>query len=188
MRLATIVAAVWLAVSPAMATTEALQRQIFNTATVPQGTTAMGVAARRAFAEAALAYWKDFDRRIPRNSPSDQEWLESELGTNDSARLGRALNSPQYALWLLSRDSSDCVMLFETIVPLIGGDRLTETYYWLKTTSCWQDASDTAQYLRNAGLSNGRLDDTFKMQFFSYALSATNGAVANGAASSEPMP
>lgn len=54
--------------------------------------------------------------------------------------------------------------------------------------SSWQDQSETVRYLQLARLSNGRADDTFKMQFFNYTLSATNGAVANGGALRDQIP
>jgi hypothetical protein len=97
------------------------------------------------------------------------KWLEGELGTTDVERIGRAANTPAYGLWMLSGMSTNCVKIFETLVPAIGGDKATELYLWLKA----------ARYLQVARHSNGKFDGAFKMQSFSIVLSAITGNVAN---------
>lgn len=110
-----------------------------------------------------------------------------ELGTTATGRIAHVLKSPQFALHQLAQRSEFCVELFESLPNLIGNDQAVELYLWLKTTSCWQDPGDMAIYLRTAGLSNGELDDTFKMQAFGMALQTTYGRIADGAVAADQL-
>lgn len=173
--------------APATASNEALQKNLFTSFKFAADAGPMGIADRKAFADAALAYWQDFDQRIPRNSPSDEGWLTRELDTTDTGRIARVLKSPQYALRQLAQRSQSCVELFGYLPNSIGNDQAVELYLWLKTTSCWQDPGDMGIYLRVAGLSNGELDDTFKMQAFGMALQTTYGRIADGAVATDQL-
>lgn len=134
---------------------------------------------RLTLAQAALEYWQSFDDRVPRNSPAAEEWLHGELDTTDSARLNHVLQSTEYGLYMLVGTASNCVDIFTKMLPSIGGDKAVELYFWLKATTCYQDADSLAAYLQIAKLSNGRTDDTFKMQFFTSVMSTINGKLAN---------
>ncbi|WEX75157.1 hypothetical protein PYH37_000522 [Sinorhizobium numidicum] len=74
----------------------------------------MPAEQRRQLVEASLAYWKNFDSRVPRNSPADAEWFLSELDTTDTTRIGRAINTPAYALMQLS-DLDCCLVDFKNV-------------------------------------------------------------------------
>ena len=188
-RLFISIVAVGLMISPSIASSEALQSRLFAAFQMNEEYGGMGISGRREFAEAALAYWRDFDSRIPRNAPADEEWLRGEMDTTDMARITRALNSEQYALQMLHQRGSDCINLFESLLPQIGQDRTYELYVWLKTTSCWREVGDLGIYLRNAGLSTtGKPDDTFKMQAFSMAFATTYGRIADGVVMAEQLP
>lgn len=167
--------------APAQASTDEMMRAVLD-ALGPFYAQTMLANERRSLAQANLDYWGSFDSRIPRNSPSEQEWLTNELDTRDSQRIVRAMNSPEYARSNLSRLSSLCVALFKELVPIIGNNSRYEMYLWLKTTQCFYNA-DTATYLRIAGLSNGKLDGSFKMIFFSMVLDTITGKLANTLAS-----
>lgn len=49
-------------------------------------------------AKQAAVYWKNFNSRVPRNSPDDKEWLSQDLFSTDNKRVYLALSSKQYAL------------------------------------------------------------------------------------------
>jgi hypothetical protein len=139
----------------------------------------MSPADRLELARAALAYWENFDSRVPRNSPASEKWLHEEMDTTDPARIGHVVRTPEYALYSLVATSSNCADLFTKMIPTIGGDKAVELYFWLKATSCYQDEPALASYLQQAGLSNGRADGDFRMQFFESVMSAINGKLAN---------
>ncbi|MBV7522051.1 hypothetical protein [Ensifer sp. ENS12] len=146
----------------------------------------MPAADRQALAEAALAYWKSFDSRIPRNSPQTLEWLRGEMNTTDGTRISKVTGSPEYAVMHLADISENCVSLFESLTKSIAGDRLTEMYLWTKTLSCHKSPDDLLVYLQRAGLSNGRYDGEFQLQHFGFYHSTVTGHIAN-ALISEPV-
>ncbi|RUV02135.1 hypothetical protein EOB36_10845 [Mesorhizobium sp. M6A.T.Cr.TU.017.01.1.1] len=118
---------------------------------------------RRELAEVALAYWRNFDSRIPRLSPSETKWIEEELNTQDTSRLTKVVNSKEYALWQLKNLSSNCVDLFEQLPSTVGGDKFVELYMWMKTVSCDATTHGTVQYLQLAGLGDGRFAGSFNL-------------------------
>ncbi|GLQ53577.1 hypothetical protein GCM10010862_08360 [Devosia nitrariae] len=133
---------------------------------------------RLEFARAALVYWESFDSRIPRNSPSDSEWIKGELDTTDTQRIGRAINTPQYALSQLSARSESCVGSHRLLVDNIGGDMALELYLWLKVSYCY-DGENIQSHLQRAGLSNGRADGSFNTQGVTMARDYITGKIAN---------
>ncbi|MDX0760009.1 hypothetical protein GOD62_29340 [Sinorhizobium medicae] len=139
----------------------------------------MPAADRRALAQAALAYWKSFDSRVPRNSPAVAEWLSKEMDTTDSGRIGRVASTPEYALMELAETSQECVALFQHLVNGTAGNHFTELYLWTKTLSCYKSPDSLLQYLQRAGLSNGRYDGEFSVQHFGFYHDAVTGYIAN---------
>lgn len=138
---------------------------------------------RRDLAEVTLAYWRNFDSRIPRLSPSETKWIEEELNTQDTSRLTRVVNSKEYALWQLKNLSSNCVDLFEQLPSTVGGDKFVELYMWMKTVSCYATTHGTVQYLQLAGLGDGRYAGSFNLMHASLMLTRIYGVIANSIAS-----
>jgi hypothetical protein len=126
-----------------------------------------------------LAYWKSFDSRIPRSSPETQKWLEEELQTTDTARLGRVISTPEFALRELSSLSSHCVDFIPLLQTSIGSDKATELFYWLKITQCYVNVSDVMNKLKTAGLSNGQIDGPFHVAHFGTMIPVLSGKIAN---------
>ncbi|SFL04478.1 hypothetical protein SAMN04488498_12613 [Mesorhizobium albiziae] len=85
---------------------------------------------RKAIASAVLAYWTNFDGRIPRVSPSEKEWLSRELNTQDAGRLAEAVNSKGYALWTLEGLTSKLSRSVWATVERTHRQR--ELYMWMK--------------------------------------------------------
>ncbi|MBB3913889.1 hypothetical protein [Rhizobium fabae] len=141
---------------------------------------AMPKEDRRSLANAALAYWESFDKRIPRNSPPVMEWLNKELSTTDSARLSKVLATPEFALWTLAQTSEDCVARFNLIATASPNvSALSELYLWTRTLSCYKSPNDLLTYLKQAGLSNGRWDGPFSIQHFGFYHDTITGSLAN---------
>ena len=140
--LTTAIAISW--TGAAQASTEELLRGLMQT--MNYTSQSMPAAERRAFAVAGVAYWKSFDSRIPRNSPADDAWLDGEMNTTDSERIGRMAMSPQFSLRELVQMSETCVQVHELLVEHIGADRATELYLWLKASHCYT-RGDTVRQL-----------------------------------------
>ncbi|HEV7305194.1 hypothetical protein [Ensifer sp.] len=162
---------------PVMASTEEFEKAIIAALHLSEFQT-MPAEQRKQLAETSLAYWKNFDSRIPRNSPADTAWLRRELDTTDTMRINRAVNSPAYAHEQLGALSTNCISIFESLLNAVGGAKATELYLWLKSTQCYSNTG-TAHYQLLAGLSNGRYDGAFKMQSFTMVLSTITGKLAN---------
>jgi hypothetical protein len=107
------------------------------------------------------------------------DWLKGEFDTNDTDRIGRVIATPEYALWTLSELSSNCVSLFDTLSRSIESNSLFELYAWTKTLSCYDSSSATLEYLRQAGLSNGRADGPFHTMHWSLYHQYVTGELAN---------
>ncbi|NYT33937.1 hypothetical protein [Rhizobium sp. WYCCWR 11128] len=162
---------------PAAASTLELDKAVMSATHF--GMTPMGVADRKTLAQAGLAYWKSFDSRIPRNSPTVLDWLKKEMNTTDSARIHRLTATSEYALWELSETSTLCVDLFRSANELVGLGAFNELYTWTKTLGCYVSRSDLLFYLKQAGLSNGKDDGPFSLQHFGIYHKEITGVVAN---------
>lgn len=143
------------------------------------GIQAMPKADRRELATAALAYWKNFDSRIPRNSPTAADWLKKEMSTTDKDRVARVTATPEYALFFLSKKSEGCVTVFDQLVQSLDAIPLRELYLWTKTLGCYNSTSDFLIYLQRAGLSNGEWDGPFSVQHFGLFHDTVTGPLAN---------
>ncbi|MDL2409962.1 hypothetical protein PY650_30970 [Rhizobium calliandrae] len=171
------VAAVVIVPSTATASTKELDTAVMQAAHF--SIQPMPKAARAELATAALAYWKSFDSRIPRNAPSVDEWLNKELSSNDSVRVSRVLNAPEYALRDLAELSEECVNSFDLIVQHPAAPVLTELYLWTKTLRCYRSSSGLLNNLQQAGLSDGRYDGPFSIQHFTVYHDTVTGYLAN---------
>lgn len=174
-----LVLATVLASSPAWSSTNELDAAVIQATHYARAD--MPREDRRLLANAALAYWDSFDKRIPRNSPAVTEWLTKELSTTDSARLSKVLATPEFALWSLAQTSEDCVASFNLIATAAPNvSALTELYLWTRTLRCYKSPNDLLTYLKQAGLSNGRWDGPFSIQHFGFYHDTVTGSLANG--------
>ncbi len=114
---------------------------------------------REKMVRAVLAYWVDFDQRVPRLSPTEDEWLKAELSTTGE-RLTRAINSNEYALWRLALHADACIESSNAILDsqLSPEKKDGEMFYWVKLINCYDDTESLVVYLQTAGLSNGKYD------------------------------
>lgn len=149
--------------SATSAATELLERQVYQT--VPFGESYANLALRKDLVANIIAYWDDFDERVPRPSPSEKEWIESEL-SYAGERLDRAFSSAEFALFQIENHIQDCLGTLSQIRIAQGSPQTqnTEMYYWVKLINCYDGSNDILIYLQRAGLSNGRADGAFKMQ------------------------
>lgn len=142
---------------------------------------ALSVSDRAAIA-AGLQYWSSFENRLPRNSPVTDEWLKVELSTTDTARIMRAVNTPEYALNSLLRQATDCIGLFEKLKAAVGKDQFAELYLWTKTLGCYARQQDTRIYLQRAGLNKQEHDENFATMSFGFYHDTVTGYLANSIA------
>ncbi|SDF06991.1 hypothetical protein PUH89_08675 [Rhodobacter capsulatus] len=120
------------------------------------------IADRKKLAAAMLAYWEDFDKRLPRLSPVEEAWLKTEMGS-EGPRLSRAVNSKEYALWSVTLRVDGCLANVRSVLRVQDSEteRATEMLYWNNLTNCYSDAGDLNDQLLKAELSNGRFDGPF---------------------------
>lgn len=111
------------------------------------------IKMRQQFASAILDYWKDFDTRVPRLSPAEQEWIVNELsGSGD--RLQRAINSREFALRSLNGHADQCIETAQMVLETYEVElrRELEMYHWLQMVNCYDGSNDIQIYLRQAGI------------------------------------
>jgi len=157
------VASAWIVAGAASAATKELTRAVFSA--IPWDEKEPDAVARRRFAVAIEAYWANFNARVPRLSPKEQEWIEGELAAQGD-RLNRALNSKEYALWSLNEHTDLCL---DTIRNVIGSfepeqSRQVEMFYWVKMINCYNGTNDLTIYLDRADIPyNDKADQHVQM-------------------------
>ena len=117
---------------------------------------------RKDYVSVLLAYWNDFDSRVPRLSPSESDWIQQELGTQGE-RLTRATNSREYAIFSLSLDLDNCVSSLKKLEAAFANPTKaqTEMFLWLGIVKCYSNMHAILSNLQRADLSNGRSDGAF---------------------------
>lgn len=156
-----IALAFFVSASPILAGTEELESAIMQTIDWDQ--VMVPLERRQETAEAIQAYWQNFDNRVPRLSPAEVEYVETELGGSNE-RVNRVLNSREYALWSLSQTIDVCTTAIQSVLQSQQDNSEVEMFFWLKVLNCYHQTEDTMIYLQRADLSNGRRDGAFKMR------------------------
>lgn len=120
---------------------------------IPWAENAPNFATRREFAEAIEAYWEKFDARVPRLSPTEKEWIETEL-SSEGERLSRAVNSTEYAIWSLNSHTDLCLNTVRSVLDAMAKEKTSEVemFYWLKMVNCYNGTDDLTNYLNQAGI------------------------------------
>lgn len=157
-----ITLAFFVSASPILAGTEELESAIMQT--IDWDRVMVPLENRQRTAEAIQAYWQDFDKRVPRLSPAEVEYVETELG-GSTERVTRVLNSREYAPWSLSQTVDVCTTAIHSVLQSQQDNSEGEMFFWLKVLNCYHQTEDTMIYLQRADLSNGRHDGAFKMRF-----------------------
>lgn len=110
---------------------------------------------RNNMATAINRYWKDFNARVPRLSPSELIWITNELDTNDSVRIGRVTKTHEYHIWELGNLADQCVTAVDGLMRSFQTQDLkqTEMFHWSKVASCYHKSnSGIFHHLQEAGL------------------------------------
>lgn len=137
------------------------------------------LADRVQLAGAIAAFWKDFDSKVPRNSPAVAEWLNKELNTTDTARIGRATSTPEYALRELAVLADDCVSDAGLLTRSVGAGALAELYAWIRIVGCYGNPIAVEHHMKAASLSKGLYDGPLTMAHATVVHSFITGRVAN---------
>lgn len=143
--------------SPAQASTQELEDAIV--ATFDWDVMHPKPDERKKSAQAILAYWQDFNDRIPRLSPKEDEWVKDEMAA-EGDRRNRVMSSKEYALQQLTYISSACVRYSQRVLGALEDSEQAdgEMFYWSKLVNCYTDMEYTVRLLQQAELSNGRFD------------------------------
>jgi hypothetical protein len=133
-----------------MSSKEALQSIL---PTIPYDVEYPDVEQRKSFALAIEVYWVDFDRRIPRLSPGEIEWVQSEISAAPE-RLSRVTNSKEYAILQLNKRTDTCLRNIRNVLQSYNSDQAkqTEMFYWLQMLNCYDGRGDTEMYLKSASI------------------------------------
>ena len=122
---------------------------------------------RQKLAQAILAYWKDFEKRVPRLSPNESAWLEQEIkGTGE--RFERAIGSREFAIRQLNQHSDLCIRNVEGTIDAQKNEerRELEMFFWSRLLNCYDDGKEIENYLESADIGgeiNDDLDITFSL-------------------------
>ena len=113
-----------------------------------------GVEQRQSFATAIEALWVGFDMSVPRLSPSEHQWIESETVNILDARWMRAIKSKEYAILRLNEHTDLCLATIRKVLDSYSSEqaRDTEMFYWLKMVNCYDGSDNVAAYLDQAEL------------------------------------
>lgn len=110
---------------------------------------------RRAMARAILAYWTDFDAKLPRLPTDETARVAHELQVNDPAQLTRLVAGRPYHLWELAGlvdrciDAANALIVAQADPPAQG----TEMAQWLRVAACYHRSDGaTFPHLKAAGL------------------------------------
>lgn len=122
-------------------------------------------AQRSETAAAIKGYWEDFSSRVPRLSPAEEAWLNTELAQTEN-RMNRALESREFALSFVIRHVESCLENTSGILDAINHNISSELemFFWVKLLNCYNEIDDVRIYLHRAGLSDGRWDGPFYFQ------------------------
>lgn len=127
-------------------------------------------------ARAILAYWEDFDRKVPKLSPAEKEWLAGELTKENfgTDRWNRARSSKEYALDRLHDHVGSCIEDVNNLV-VVAKDPVSqsrEMYYWMRLLNCYTDFDDIKEWLKSAEL----LDENDSLKFALTFLMSTDSS------------
>ena len=159
------------------ASTKELESAVYKVIPVDGGFY-VSLNTRKAYVNAMLVYWNDFNSRVPRLSPSEINWIEQETSAQGD-RLTRVINSHEYALFSLSRDIDNCV---SSLVKLNAGYENSaqaeyEMFLWLGMAKCYSKIDGMMANLQRAVLSDGRFDGAFYALGSSLIMDALLGKV-----------
>lgn len=164
--------------------TEAIQKRLFELLNSVSEMDAAPSELRLKLSEIALEYWQSFDERVPQLTYEQEQSLAITHNTpmrtlQDYQRWTKAVTSPEFELQSLKELTQNCVSSHKKLVEAIGADKAEESTGWLKVASCY-NYGQLSNALNSLGLSNGRADGEFKMQYLGYMLTILSSEVAAG--------
>jgi len=109
-------------------------------------------------AAAIQNYWTDLDQRLPRLSPEELKWIQSELNTGDQVRLNRAISTKEYSLYSLGKLTDQCNEAAKELNNAIKNvdQSEIEMFYWTKMAGCYQESGSSI----SANLNRAMIDTT----------------------------
>lgn len=140
-----------LASSAGNAATKELLQAI--TTSIPWEENSPDLGQRTQLAQAIQRYWVEFDKRVPRLSPKEKEWIEGEMASQGD-RLTRAFNSVEFALFSINRQTDTCLETIKNVISTqeAGGVRQAEMFHWVKMLNCYDGSGDLTIYLERAAI------------------------------------
>jgi len=121
-----------------------------------------GRAARANMAQLYLTYCSTMVERIPTNTPAEEEWVARESRTNDIKKIGRLVQTNEFARSRLHSTFSDCLSNVTALVQAQQQKDLNRETSALLRLSMTFDVPDWSVYVRSLGLG-----DTDEFKFLS---------------------
>lgn len=131
-----------------------------------QGDAYVSIDTRRKYLIALANYLHNFSNRVPRISPVEREWLETEMDASLD-RLYSVTVTREFALHQLGGLLDTCLVNTGMISTSQSNSAYAqfEMYHWTEMVSCFVELTDdlTRSYLTTAELTENARDDTFAM-------------------------
>lgn len=143
-----------LAAAPAFAFTN-YGLALYVDSAVADGDIFIDVSRRADMAQGIETYWQEVSARLPRLSPSEQDWLAAELDTTDTVRLARVAETEEFHLGRLAEIVDHCLEAAGKLTGALADEARSEfeMIHWVDVASCYQ-ASEASlfRHLEGAGL------------------------------------
>lgn len=116
---------------------------------------------RLEYALAIREYFLDFDNRVPKLSPKENDWLVEELKASDD-RLRRAVSSREYGFWILNLRISECIEAIDRLIEFSESyQTVPEMFQWLNVQRCYYRKDEIIDSLNKAGIKNSRWEGPY---------------------------
>lgn len=121
---------------------------------------APNAATRLRFAQALLDYCTDMDKRIPRNSPREDDWLKGELDTRDTSRVERAVASIEYGRKTLTEAFVKCLTHSRQLTVAQLPHPTVQATLWVRLAMALNNSDDLERAAARVGLIDPTTDTT----------------------------
>jgi hypothetical protein len=99
-----------------------------------------------------LSYCTDLSRRLPRNTPKEDDWVEAELHSNEQSRILRVVDSVEFARRELSARFESCIKNSQTLASEIMTSPTRESALWARLLGVFISYDVTESQATRAGV------------------------------------
>ncbi len=116
---------------------------------------------RKAMAQAIKDYWVHFNKRIPRLTPQETDWLNTEFESGETNRWIRAHGSKENSLRNLLNHSQMCLDDVEGVLSSFEDKSRAELemLYWVRLLNCYREEEYLNVHLKSTELWDKKLGE-----------------------------